>query len=179
MWKVDRPSPSAIWLIPALCVCQVVLVTTAWAQTSNFDEVEVQGTAYYTFVRSGEVRIEVLALGTVKSPGLYAVGLGTTLDEFLALTGGTSLGTRSGDAEVSLIVRLYRDVRGKRMLIYEEPLERVLVGTEEYPVLQDGDALMVETIVRQQWFTLDRMLSLFSTAATLVLLILRLEAVAN
>ncbi len=163
-------------LILALCAFQGVAAERAQAQEfGGLDEVEVGGTAYYTFVRSGEVRIEVLALGSVRSPGIYAIGLGMTLDQFLALTGGGSVTQRSSAETIRVVVRLYRQEAGQRRLVYEEPLERVLSSEiEQYPVLREGDALMVETIVKQRFFTLERGLRLFSAAGTLLLLALRI-----
>lgn len=167
-------------LVLALCTFQGMAAGSAQAQEAvGLDEVEVGGTAYYTFVRSGEVRIEVLALGSVRSPGIYAVGLGMTLDQLLALTGGASVSRRSSTERIRVMVRLYRQGTGQRRLVYEEPMERVLAGTGQYPVLQEGDALMVETIVRQQWFTLERTLRLVSAAGTLFLVILRIRDASN
>ncbi len=175
-----RPTLTVAWLVVALCVFQGAAARSAQAQeTVGLGGVEVGGTAYHTFVRSGEVRIEVLALGSVRSPGIYAVGLGMTLDQLLALTGGASVSTRSSEERIRVMVRLYRQEAGQRRLIYEKPLERMLTGTEQYPVLQDGDALMVETIVRQQWFTLERALRFLSTAGTLFLVILRIVDASN
>ena len=153
---------------------------TAWAQgASDWDEVEVAGTAYFRFVRTGEVTIEVMALGSIRSPGVYAVGLGMTLDQLLGLAGGAADIRRSSAERVRVMVRLYRQNGAGRTLVYEESMEDVLAGTGQYPVLQSRDTLVVEQVVRQRWFTLDRTLQLLSTAATFTLLMLRIRDIAN
>lgn len=164
------------WMLLALCMFQGVAAKSAQAQGSaGFDEVEAGGTAYYTLVRSGEVSIEVLALGAVRSPGIYAVGLGMTLDQLLALTGGASASTRSSTEGIRVMVRLYRQDTDQRRLVYEEPMEHVLAGTEQHPVLQDGDVLVVETIVHQRWFTMDKVLRFISATGTIFLVVLRIR----
>lgn len=177
---VQRVVVGAAWLLIALCAMQGAAVTPAQAQgRSDLDDVDVDGTAYYRFVRSGEVQIEVMALGSVRSPGLYAVGLGMTLDQLLGLAGGAVNARRSSAERVRTVVRLYRQEEAGRALIYEEPMEHVLAGTGQYPALQSGDTLVLEQIVRQRWFTLDRTVRLLSTAATFTLLILRIRDITN
>src|SRR5690606_8678447 len=133
-------------------------------------EVEASQAAYYSFLRTGEVPIEVFVLGSVRSTGVYAVGLGTTLDQLLALTGGVSLG--EGRLERDVKVRLYHEVGGNRVLSYEQPLGQVLSGSPPLPSLEDGDVVVVDVQRRgASWFTLDNTLRLISVATSLILLI--------
>src|SRR5690606_2728336 len=127
--------------------------------------------AYYSFLRTGEVPIEVFMLGAVRSTGVYAVGLGTTLDQLVALSGGVSVGGE-GRLERDAMVRLYHEVGGNRVLSYEQPLGNLLSGTPPLPSLEDGDVVVVDVQQRgRSWFTLDNTLRLISVATSLILLI--------
>lgn len=118
------------------------------AQEQEFggvSDLETQGTAYYVFARPGEATMQILVLGSIGSPGIYQVRVETELDELLGLTGGTPLAT-STRSETTVTVRLFREGGGRRDLVYEAPLERMLVEPGLYPPLQDGDVLTIETI---------------------------------
>lgn len=174
--KIERRLLLAtVWLALALCATQNVAAQTALTrEIVNLDGVESGGTAYYTLVRSGEVRIEVMALGSIRTPGIYAIGLGMTLDELLALSGGTTVNTRSSTEKIRVMVRLFRQEGPERKLVFEESMDRVLAGTGQYPTLHDGDVLVVETIVRSKVFTMERALRFISAAGTLFLVAIRI-----
>jgi len=173
---------AATWLAFALLAASAHDVAAQNALTQeivSLEQVEAGGTAYYTLVRSGEVRIEVLALGSLRSPGIYAIGFGMTLDELLALTGGTNVNTRSSTERIRVMLRLFRQEEGQRKLVYEVPLEQILAGKGESPILHDGDILVVETIVRPKIITMERTLRFISAAGTLFLVVLRIMEASN
>ena len=133
-------------------------------------------TAYYSFLRTGEVPIEVFVLGEVQSPGVYAVGLGTDLDHLLALAGGVAYGSSEERLERDVNVRLYHQAGGNRTLSYEQSLDRVLAGTPALPTLEDRDVVVVDAKAQQNWFTFDNALRVFTAVATLILIVERVTA---
>ena len=137
------------------CACQVS------AQGLPVDtEIESAGAAYFQFLRSGEVPIEVLVMGDVGAPGIYSVGVGTGIAELLALS-------RGGNRDA--IVRLYQQNGDQRLLVYEQPVQQVMTGVPVLPPLASDNILFVEVEDRSVWFTLDNVLRLVTTAATLLL----------
>ena len=104
-----------------------------------------QGTSYHVFAKPGEATVQVLVLGSVGAAGVYEVGVGTELDQLLALTGGTPM-ARTETSKTSVTVRLFREGGGRRDLVYEVSLERMLAEPDLYPPLQDGDVFTIETI---------------------------------
>lgn len=134
------------------------------------------GTSYHIFAKEGEATLQVLVLGSVGSPGVYEVGVATDLGQLLALTGGPPLESTTGSVRRSseVTVRLFREEAGRRNLVYEAALERMLVEPGLYPALQDGDVFAVERItVERQRFGWREGLSLLSGLASLGLLIER------
>lgn len=134
----------------ALTVLGLLLVSAppVQAQTlGGFQEVEATGISYHRFVRSGEATLQVLVLGTVRSPGIYEVGVGTDLGQLLVMAGGPDLGARPREEKRQTTLRVFRQVTGQRTLLYEAPFEQMVIETGLYPALQDGDMLTVETIV--------------------------------
>lgn len=133
--------------------------------------VEQTNTAYYSFLRTGEVPMEVFVLGEVHAPGVYAVGLGTDLDHLLALAGGVAYSSQQEDIERDVSVRLYHVAGSTRTLAYEQSLDHVLAGSPALPAIEDGDVVVVDVEQRSGWLTFDTAIQVFSALATLVLLI--------
>jgi hypothetical protein len=139
--------------------------------TVSASGVEETNTAYYAFLRTGEVPVEVFVLGEVRAPGVYAVGLGTDLDHLLALAGGVAYGSSEEDLERDVTVRLYHQAGGSRTLAYEQSLDRVLAGAPPLPALEDGDVVVVDAEAQQEWLTFDNALRVFTALASLFLII--------
>lgn len=123
---------------------------------------------YQRIAHPGESTIPVIVMG-LGGQGLYEVGESVDLDELLVLSGGTGLNPKAN----RVTIRLYRDRGGQRAVAYEAPLERMLVDQANYPRLQAGDMLYVESRPRRQ-FSWRETLSIISAASTLVLLYYRL-----
>ena len=154
----------------ASAVAVLLLASTAQAQ-GQAGELEQSGTSYHSFVRSGELTVEVLVLGT-GSDGVYEVGLDTPLDQLLALAGGAQV---TSDALDEVTLRLFRQEEGGRSLIYEAPLERMLKEPGQYPALQDGDVFVMETPGESgERFTWRDAVSIVSSVASLTLVAVRL-----
>ncbi len=160
---------------PFLIICTYALVCSitplVQAQEFNrFDNMRAEGTSYHIFAKRGEATIQILVLGSTGS-GIYEVGVGIELDQLLALTGGTTMAT-STSSETRVTVRLFREGTGRRDLVYEAPLERMLAEPGLYPPLQDGDVLTVETItIERDRFGWRDALSIVTSLTSIVLLI--------
>lgn len=130
------------WTIASFLICVLVLP----AQAQEFGRVvEAEGVAYYRFTEPGQPTVRVLVMGA-EAPGIYELGAETKLDELLAITGGGGIASPT----IHSTVRLYREEGARRNLIYESPLRDMLTEPNEYPRLQEGDVLVVETVERRR-----------------------------
>lgn len=156
----------------------VVLVAFPAAAQDEALATEVGSTnaAYYSFLRTGEVPIEVFVLGEVSDPGVYAVGLGTDLDHLLALAGGVAYGAQEERLVQDVTVRLYDNAGGNRVLSYEQSLDRLLAGTPPLPTLDNGDVVVVDVQAQQSWFTFSNTLSVLTALASLILVVERITS---
>ena len=156
-----------------ICMMAGMLVRHAGAQTTGSPEdIRQSNTSYHSFVRPGEVTVEVLVLGT-GSDGIYEVGLDTRLDQLLALSGGTRI---NKEVREDVTVQLFRQQSRQRVLVYEASLEDMLLATERYPSLQDGDVFVMETPDEDAGdrLTWRDAISLVSSVASLTLVAVRL-----
>jgi protein involved in polysaccharide export with SLBB domain len=165
--------PSRLITLLAGLACLIAYSPSAEAQfVANPLDVTATGTSYRVFVRPGEPIIRVQVLGDVGS-GLYAVGANTTLSELLALAGGAPLSDANVYVARTITVRVFREQGAQRRPIYESTLENLLQEPGQYPTLEDGDLLTVETELRRR-FNLRETIQLVSSLASITLLALRL-----
>jgi hypothetical protein len=164
----------------ARLACILVLLAAAGAETlqaqtfGRAGDVESVGTAYRVFTRPGEATVQILVMGL--GGGIYEVGESTRLDELLALIGGAQgveIGQQSSAFTRETTVRLYRLNAGERTLIYEAPIEQMLLEPGQHPALRDGDFFAIEIVNRDRLNWRDG-LRLLSSVGTLVLVIDRL-----
>jgi len=143
-----------------LMVCLIftaAIVTTPTTVAQEFGRVgeyETTGAAYNTFFLPGEATVQVQVLGSIGSTGIWEIGVSVDLGQLVALTGGPSVplsqSTQGATRSYSEgTVKLYREVGGRRDLIYEAPMDRMLQEPDLYPPLQDGDILLMETVTHQ------------------------------
>ena len=120
-------------------------------QAQSFDRIDKTrtNTAFFFFAQPGDATIQISLWGSVPLPGIYEVPVGTNLDKLLTMAGGPSPELRQSGTRHEITIRLFREQGARRTLVYEAPLERMLVETEAYPVLQDYDVVTLETIVRR------------------------------
>ena len=135
-------------------------------------DVEQVGVSYHSFARAGEVQVEVLVLGDVRVPGVYAVGIGIRPDELLALAGGPVATSQSERVETTVTVQVFREGPAGRTLAEEQLLEQFL--TAPPPPLEAGDALVVDVEEEERQRTLDIALRVLTAASTVFLVIERL-----
>ena len=97
---------------PFLIICTYALVCSITPlvqaqEFKRFDNINAEGVSYHIFAKQGEATVQILVLGSMGS-GIYEVGVGTELDQLLALLGGTTLATSTG-SETRVTVRLFRE----------------------------------------------------------------------
>jgi hypothetical protein len=127
-----------------LTLCLLLVVGPAWAQDLPGGR-EAGGTAYYTFARPGQNTIEVLVLGGGQS-GIYEIGENINLGQLMALAGGGGRGGR----RTKVKVHLFRLENGGRRKILEEEIGD-LAERPQYPSLQEGDVVRIETRQKLNW----------------------------
>jgi len=134
-------------LATGLTLCLMLVVGPAWAQTPTGTPGgrEGGGTAYYTFARPGQNTIEVLVLGGGQS-GIYRIGENIDLGQLMALAGGGGRGGR----RTKITVHHFRNEAGKRTKILKEDLDD-FAERPQYPLLQDGDVVRIETSRKIGW----------------------------
>lgn len=151
--------------------------STSHAQ-QNFlgtEEIISSGTAYYTFARPGEATIRVLVVGA--GGGIYEVGQNIRMDEFLALLGGApSFATQNPGRKTNVDIQLFRTEAGRRTLLYEEELERMILEPAAYPTLQNGDLFVINTVTRNRFGWRDG-LTFVTGVSSLVLLLDRIGVI--
>lgn len=135
------------------CVLFLSVALPSQAQTfGRVGDIESRGTSYHVYARPGDATVQVLVMGF--GGGIYEVTDGTRLDELLALVGGATgpeIGPQDRLIRRTTTVRLYRGSEGRRSLIYEAPLEQMLLETDQHPRLLDGDLFLIETETRRRF----------------------------
>lgn len=141
----------------------------------NPGTVTAQGTAFRVYTVPGALNIQVLLVGPAGT-GIYTVAEETTLTELLALSGGAAGAVETPTSTRDVTIRLLRSQgEGVRAVVYEAPLEQVLLESEVQPQLLTGDIVEVQVAVRPSGRqALRDTLQIVSSVGTFVLLILRL-----
>ena len=167
-------------LNPRLLVCCLLFLAAgagvAQAQiVSDFERSRYSPAAYYHYAEPGDVTILANIWGTVRNPGLYEIPSGTRLSTLLSVAGGPAAGPRNRREDRTISIRLYRVENAQRVVIFEDVMENEIFASAEDPVLQEGDVLTVETIVRQRFSWRD----LFPVIAAVASVALAVERVSN
>jgi hypothetical protein len=166
------------------------------AQGQGFGRVEEMrqnsNVAYFYHAEPGEATVQVSVWGTIPATGIYEVPDSTDLDKLLTMAGGIPIGSRQEGREAQrFTVRVYRlggasdrdrpaSGRGGgsaddgRTLLFEARVDSMLAGRTDYPLLRDDDVVVVEAVQPRPPFTWRDVISIVSSAGTLVLLGLRI-----
>lgn len=151
----------------------VLPISTAHAQSLGSTG-GYESTGVRVFASPGEATVQVLVLNSMGGSGVFEVGLDTKIDELLVASGMT-LTAQSTEERRLVTVRLYREEGRQRTLVYEEPLETMLTEPVNHPRFEEGDVLVVETVIKKKAFTWREGLSLLTSASSILLLVLRLQ----
>ncbi len=121
---------------------------------ANLSEVYSGNTAFYRHVERGDITVEVNVWGAVRNPGLYEVPQNTPLNKLLTLSGGPPIGvtTVGGPSQVqrTLHLRLLRTGNGALHVVFDAEMKDGIFLSEQNPVVEHGDYLVVEVTERQR-----------------------------
>lgn len=162
------------WSLPFLLIG--ILALAPGLAHAQFGGLQSDGTNYYTFARPGENTIQILMLGDTGRDGIYEIGEGTDLAEFIALAGGAGESPLGARERQNVTVRLLRKGEdGQRSVIYESSITDLLVASD-YPTLQRDDVLRIR-VRRRQVFGWRDALQIVTSASTLILLVDRINRI--
>lgn len=149
------------------------------AQTVVFNpgDIQAQGTNYRVYTVQGAPNIQVLLVSPVGS-GIYALRENTSLSELLALSGAAASAVETPDVLREVTVRILRQLGpGPRSVLYEAPLEQVLLESASQPELMTDDIIEIQVTAqprgRRAWL---EAIQIASSVGTLLLLVLRLSS---
>lgn len=175
--------PHAVRLA-SLVVLLTVFSFSADVAKAQFTGLETGGVSYFTFARPGENTIQVLVIGDTRD-GIYEIGEGTNLAEFVALSGGAGEGPLQAGSPLDareirrVTIRLFRkDEDGQRRIVYEAPIEDLVEIRTAYPELRHEDVLRVE-IERRRPFGWRDALTIVGAASSIIILIDRITRITN
>ena len=140
-----------------------------------------QGTSYFVFTEPGAPTIEVVMV-RLGGAGLYRIAEGTTLTEFLALSGGTAPPAENTRQVVrTSTIRVLRTTGPARQTIYEATPEQLLREPGQHPALQDGDLIEVVSSVEEvpERFTFLDALDVATRVASVASLVILLVRATN
>ncbi len=128
------------------------------------------GNYYYYYVNPGTATIRVQMLGAVRLPGLYEVSEDTDLGQLVALSGGPPMGVHPTGSELKVAMRVYRRTPSGEATIFEQSLDRTLSNPNAYPVLMDGDVIVMDVTQHQRfgWRDATRVISAVGVIALAV-----------
>lgn len=147
----------------------------------NIDIVQ-QNASFGAFIEPGAPTIDVMVVNLGGSAALYRLGEEATLTQLLVLSGSVA-GTEENERFIirSTVSVLRGDEQGERRVIYSASPEQLFREPGRHPQLQTGDVVEIDNTYERlpEPFTLREGLqiasSVLSLAATLTLLVLRLQ----
>ena len=138
----------------------------------------------YEYARPGQPTMTIYVWGSVSKPGIWVVEREATLVEILSLVNVQTEGNTQAGVRADRFLRVYRASEGAipsegpypdHTLIYEMPIEEMLISPQPDLKFRDEDILAVEIETHRTWFTLRNISSVIGTVASLTLLIIRLS----
>lgn len=162
----------------SLFACVLLALVVPLESQAQFTDFRSEGTNYFTFARPGENTIQILLLGDTGRDGIYEIGEGTDLAEFIALAGGAGESPLGAGERRNITVRLLRPGEdGQRRVVYESGMSELL-ERRDYPTLESDDVLRVEVQSRRVFGWRDA-LSIVSGASTIILLVDRIIRISD
>jgi hypothetical protein len=131
------------------------------------------GVAVFRYAAPGEPTMDIRVWGAVRSAGVYQVEEEATLLDVLTLAGGPALPAETDRTEQTVRVEVVRDPSGARTVVLATTLGELTDQDVTLPELQDGDLVTLTPESRQR-FTWRDALSVTSSLASVVLLVLRI-----
>lgn len=97
--------------------------------------------------------------------GVWSVEEGTDLLEFLSVISRVQFGERNPDRRATELLRLYRDGGPGDEPLFEAQIQDLFSQRNQYPALQEGDILVLETKVKTRftWRDVGRVVGVAGT----------------
>ena len=142
-------------------------------RATDLDFSRLNSAAVYKYAESGDVTVLVNVWGTVRFPGRYELRQGVHLGDLISLAGGPLDRPLDPEAtERTIRIKLSRGGEQGRRIVFDSILAEIVESPESYPVLQEGDVLLIETLDYQK-FRLRDALPIANLFATLALIVVR------
>jgi protein involved in polysaccharide export with SLBB domain len=142
---------------------------------ASYGQIPDMGEAFaYRYAEEGRTTIDVYVWGAVGRPGIWKVASDVDLIELLSVAQVPGVGEVDASIDQTVMLQIYRTQGGRRQTVYSEQLDMILASGQAYPALQEGDIVEVITRRRKR-FGLQVVSQLVGTAASLVLLIIRIS----
>ena len=145
------------------------LTSVGWAQDVIGLPDTQTNVPYFFHFQPGDETVQVTVWGSVAQPGNYIVTAGTDLGAVLRLAGGPPVGVTESRTRLTITIELYRENAGRRSAVYAEPFEVMLQEPGRNPVLQDGDVVMVEMLIKRRFDWRDGLRIMTAMTSLLVL----------
>jgi len=126
------------------------------------------------FSRPGRPTMLVYVWGTASISGIWKVEQGVDLIQLLSAAQIPNIGAVEQTSKQTVYLRIYRPSGGRRVEIYDSEIKKMIAQGSNYPSLQDGDILFLETVTKNR-FNLQTIFSAIGAAASLTLLIIRVN----
>lgn len=120
----------------------------------------------YDYGRPGYPRVTIYLWGNAQN-GMWTVEQGTNFLEYLSVAARGNF-NEAAETRVKNKIRLYREGQIDDEPVFEADLEAIFSRKVDYPKLQSGDVLIVESIQRRRFFTFRNMSQVVGTTASLV-----------
>ncbi len=155
-------------------LCMLLAAPVAQAQGFDYNRSVYSAGGFYRYAETGDLTVRAQAWGSVRYPGLHEVPQGTSLSALLSLAGGPTLAERREQDDRTLQIRFYRTgTAGEKTLVFEQQMTNDIEALQEDPVLQDGDVLVVDSVLRIGYTWRDY-LPIASVAASAVTILIQL-----
>ena len=128
------------------------------------------------FSRPGRPTMMIYVWGTASTPGIWKVERDVDFLELLSAAQIPNFANIESTSKQTVNVRVYRTTGGRRVEIFASEMKKLLTDGKDYPGLQEGDIILLETITKQR-FNLQTIFSAIGAAASIVLLIIRLRQI--
>lgn len=154
-----------------IMVCALMISTiSAYAQIDQFERSQLNTAAFYNYSSSGDVTITMHVWGTVRFPGLYEIPRGTRLSEVISLAGGPQFPERNRRSNRTVKLQLHRNTGTNLEVKYEAEMANEIVFLETDPIVEQGDFLSFEAVVRRgiSWRDIFPIVSMVGTLTIMV-----------
>lgn len=113
----------------------------------------VPGASQYTndYGRAGYPRVRVYLWGNARN-GVWTVEEGTDLLEFLSVVAQGNF-NQSADTRSKNVLLMYRKGQIDQEPVFEMRMEKIFARQVDFPTLQNGDVLVVQTEQRRRYLT--------------------------